>query len=330
MSKINVAVVRGGPSSEYDVSLKTGSTILRHLGNSPISEKYQPIDILISRDGVWHRDGYERLPERALAGADVVFNALHGQFGEDGHVQKIFDDLAIPYTGSRAFASAVGMNKKLTKELLEKAGIKTPYYIVVRRGDNLREKYQHVFHHFLLPFVVKPTSAGSSVGVTIAKKYLDFYDALEAAFAHSDSAIIEEYIRGQEATCGVIDDFRDQAMYALPPVEIAPPATSPFFDYEAKYGSGDSAAREICPSTFSEAQKREIEELAIAAHQALGARHYSRTDFLVSPRRGIYVLEINTLPGLTDASLLPKSLAAVGTNLGDFFDHVISLARNKK
>ena len=330
MSKTVVAVLRGGPSSEYDVSLKSGSTVLRHLEQSPLNEKYQPVDVLISRDGQWHRDGYERPPARALAGADVIFNALHGQFGEDGHVQKILDDLSVPYTGSQALVSAIGMNKTLSKELFKSKNIKTPYYIVIRRNDDIRQNYEYVFQHFLLPFVIKPTSAGSSVGVTIVKKYVDFFTALEAAFAHSDAAIVEEYISGQEATCAVIDNFRNQALYALPPVEIVPPVASLFFDYQAKYTNDEQAATERCPGNFSLEQKREIERIAVAAHQALGARHYSRTDFLVNPRRGIYALEINTLPGLTDASLLPKSLAAVGASLGDFFDHVINLARNEK
>ncbi len=330
MSKITVGVVRGGPSSEYDVSLKTGSTVLRHLSEGPVSEIYQPVDILISAEGGWHRDGAERSPARALAGVDVVFNALHGQFGEDGGIQKILDDLCVPYTGSGAFASAMGMNKVLAKERFAQAGIKTPTHLVIRRSDDLRERYNHVFHHFLLPFVVKPVSAGSSVGVTIVKKYIDFFDAVEKAFEHSDTVLVEEYIKGREATAAVIDNFRDQRFYALPPVEILPPSSSDFFDYEAKYSDGATAAQEIVPGNFTPFQKKEMEELAIAAHKALGARHYSRTDFIVSPSRGIYVLEINTLPGLTDASILPKSLAAVGAPLGDFFHHIISLARGEK
>ncbi len=325
-----VAVLRGGPSSEYEVSLKSGATVLRHLEQQPFAEKYQPLDILISRTGTWHRDGYERSPARALAGSDVVFNALHGQFGEDGRVQKILDDLAVPYTGSRAFTSALGMNKALSKELFKRADIKTPYHIVIRRGEDVREKYNHVFHHFLLPFIVKPASAGSSVGVTMVTKYIDFFTALDVALAHSDAALVEEYIHGQEATCAIVDDFRNQELYALPPVEIIPPVTSPFFDYQAKYMDGAQAAQERCPGNFSVTQKQEIERVARAVHQAFGARHYSRTDFLVTPRRGIYVLEINTLPGLTTTSLLPKSLAAVGAGLGDFFDHIINLARNGK
>jgi D-alanine-D-alanine ligase len=330
MSKIVVGVVRGGPSSEYEVSLKTGGNVLRHLGQEPVSQFYQPVDIIISKEGAWHRDGVERSPSRTLAGVDVVFNAMHGQFGEDGQAQKILDGLGVPYTGSDAFASAVGMNKILAKETFSKAGIKTPYYTVVRRGDDLRERYDYVFHHFLLPFVVKPASAGSSVGVTIVKSYIDFFAAVEKALAHGDTVLVEEYIRGREATAAVIDNFRGKSFYALPPIEIVSPSSSDFFDYQAKYSDGTTAASEVCPGNFSPFEKRDLEELAIAAHKALGARHYSRTDFIVSPRRGIYVLEINTLPGLTDASLVPKALAAVGASLGDFFHHIISLARGKK
>ena len=137
---------------------------------------------------------------------------------------------------------------------------------------------------------------------------------------------MEEYIRGREATCGVVDDFRGHKTYPLLPIEIAPPAGKKFFDYEAKY-SGQST--EICPSQFSIEEKRELGELAAAVHKLLGLKHYSRTDFIVSPR-GIYILEVNSLPGLTAESLVPKSLAALGVPLPHFLDHVVSLALGRK
>ncbi len=320
MTKLRIAVLRGGPSGEYEVSLKTGASILKHL-----PEKYQAHDIFISKDGAWHREGVERSPERALVGIDAVINALHGEYGEDGKVQQILQQLGVPYTGSDSLASALAMNKILTKQAFENHGIKTPYYAVIRRGDNVEEKTAYVFSHFLLPFIVKPASSGSSLGVTLVKNFNDLFPAIEKALAVSDSVLVEEYIKGREATCGVIDNFRNEKTYALLPVEIVQGKEHDFFNYEAKYGGG---TEEICPGRFSEAEKQEIQKLARDVHEKLGLRHYSRTDFMVHPRRGIYALEVNTLPGITSESLLPKSLAAIGASLGEFLDHLISLVLN--
>ncbi len=319
MSKLNVAVLRGGPSSEYDVSLKTGSSVLKNM-----PEKYKTHDILISKDGIWHRDGMERSPERALAHIDVVFNALHGQYGEDGKVQKLLDNLGIPYTGSGAMASSVGMNKVLSKKIFERENIKTPFYKTVKASDNIEDVVAYAFKNFFLPFIVKPASAGSSVGVTLVKNFQQLDDAILNAFQHSDTVIMEEYIRGREATCGVVENFRNEKIYSLLPIEIIHPKEHDFFNYDAKYGG---KTQEICPANFSPDEKAEIQRLACQAHKALGLRHYSRSDFIVTPRRGVYILESNTLPGLTEQSLLPKSLEAIGCVFSDFLDHLIMLAQ---
>jgi D-alanine--D-alanine ligase len=321
MHKLRVAVLRGGPSSEYDVSLKTGATILKHM-----PEKYQAQDIFISKDGIWHRDGFERTPDRALSHVDVVFNALHGEYGEDGKVQQILDSLRIPYTGSDSTASALAMNKHLSKHAFKTHGIKTPYHTVIRRDDDVDEKLSHVFNHFFLPIVVKPATSGSSLGVTIVKKFTDLEAALLKALHISEAALVEEYIKGKEATCGVINNFRGEKIYTLLPVEIVHPKEHEFFDYHAKYGG---ASQELIPGNFSAQEKEQIQALAKKVHDAMGLRHYSRTDFMVHPRRGVYVLEVNTLPGLTQESLLPKSLEAIGCPLPEFIDHLITQAVEK-
>ncbi len=318
MSKLNVAVLRGGPSSEYDVSLKTGAAILEHM-----PERFQAHDILISKEGAWHREGFERSPDRALANIDVVFNAMHGEYGEDGKVQKILDALGMPYTGSGSVASSLAMNKHLTKKAFETHGIKTPYYAVIKKADSVDEKLSHIFHHFLLPLVVKPASSGSSVGVSVVKNFADLEAALFKAFAISDVVLVEEYIKGREATCGVVNNFRGEPVYALLPVEIIHPKENGFFDYAAKYGG---ASQEIVPGNFSEKEKDEIQRMAKLAHESLGLRHYSRSDFMIHPRRGVFILETNTLPGLTDQSLLPKSLDAIGCTMRDFIGHLLALA----
>lgn len=323
--KIRVAVLRGGPSSEYDVSLKTGETVLKSL--SP--EKYQPLDIFISKEGIWHVGGIEKTPAEALKYADVAFVALHGQYGEDGKIQRILEHLGIPFTGSRSFASAVAMNKHLTKSGLSGflGKIKMAAHKIYTR-DEIKIKGVHgLFREIPHPSVVKPASAGSSVGVTVVRDLFMLEEALTKALEHSDSVIIEEFIEGKEATCGVIDSFRDEKHYALLPVEIVPHTASPFFDYHAKYSGGST---ELCPPNFNEATKKLIQEAAQIVHQELGLRHYSRSDFIVHPKRGVYFLEVNTLPGLTPESLLPKSITAVGSSLPEFLDHVITLARGIK
>jgi D-alanine-D-alanine ligase len=195
-----------------------------------------------------------------------------------------------------------------------------------------------------MPAVVKPVSAGSSVGISIVRTFADLEPAIAAAFAVAErnaddqtpAVLMEEFIPGVEATVGVIDGFRGEELYALPPIEIR--HSRDFFDYAAKYSSPEEkdahgkkiAAEEIVPGNFSEKDKAELVRLARKVHAALGLRHYSRTDFIVSPRRGVYVLEVNTLPGLTEASLVPKALAAVGSNLPEFLDHIIGLALEGK
>lgn len=318
MTKIKVGVLRGGKSSEYDVSLKTGGSVLRNLSE----DKYDARDVFISRDGQWHFRGMPSMPEKIIKQVDVVFNAMHGEYGEDGTAQKILDAFSIPYTGSAAFASAIGMNKLLTKQGIENYNINTPEYTVIERSDNLDKDILNVFRSFTMPSVIKPIIGGSSIGVTIARNFDALRDGVYKAFEYSPKVLIEEYIYGREATCGVVEGFRGEDLYALMPIEIIPPAKSAFFDYDAKY---NGETQELCPSNFDRVIKDEIQRIAIEAHRALGLRHYSRSDFIVSPR-GIYFLEVNTLPYLAEGSLLQKALAACGATLQEFLDHLVGLA----
>ncbi len=318
MSRLRVAVLRGGPSSEYDVSLATGQSVLKHLNE----ERYQPLDVLITRDGIWHLRGMPIEPERVVRQADVVFNALHGSYGEDGGVQKVLESLRIPYTGSRAVPSAAAMHKAIAKGYLRAHGVKTPQHVVFPVSHDLNQRIVDLFRNFPQPSVIKPVNAGSSVGVTVAHTFTEFENGIVHGFQFSPTLLIEEYIAGREATCGVVDQFRGEDVYALFPIEIVPPRENAFFDYHAKYSG---ASDEICPGRFTASEKKEIQRLALLAHQSLGLRHYSRSDFIVSPR-GVYFLEVNTLPGLTEQSLVPKALAAHGASLPEFLDHVVSLA----
>jgi len=314
-----VGVLRGGPSSEYDVSLKTGATALKNL-----PEHYAPADIFIDRHGQWHVGGLEKTPEQALEGIDVVLNALHGHYGEDGKVQQALDEFAMPYTGSGALASALSMNKALTKKAYASHGIKTPYYTVLRKEKYEPSVARDIFMSFPQPSVIKPANGGSSLGVTVAHTIDDIAEALNNAFLYSDVVIVEEFISGKEATCGVINNFRDQDMYALMPTEIVDKTNNDIWGYESRY---DSTLHDMhTPGSFATEEKEYLQELAKVAHDILGLEHYSRTDFVVHPRRGVYALETNTLPKLTDTSPFPHAIEASGSDLPEFFDHILQLA----
>jgi D-alanine-D-alanine ligase len=317
-----VGVLRGGPSSEYEVSLLSGANVLAELDKS----KYDARDIFIDRQGAWHSRGLEGSPEKALTGIDVVFNTIHGQYGEDGQLHRVLEPLGIPYTGADKLASALAFNKAHTKDAVVKLGVKVAHGRVVDLSERDIESMAHeLFRTFPHPAVVKPVIGGSSVGVSIADNFHSLQHALEHAAQISPKVLVEEFIKGKEATVGVIDQFRGQEVYALMPVEIVPPQGK-FFDYENKY-NGQTLER--VPGNFSAHEKKELERVATLVHQSLGMKHYSRSDFIVS-KRGIYFLEINSAQavGLTQESLLPKALKAVGTKFSDFLTHVVELARN--
>jgi D-alanine-D-alanine ligase len=323
MSIIHVGVLRGGPSSEYEVSLNTGRTVLTHMP----PEKYKAHDIFIDKEGQWHMHGISGEPHQLVKKVDVVFNALHGEYGEDGKVQQFLEMLGVPFTGSGALASAVGMNKVLSKKIFLANRLKTPHYMTLHRDEVDHDRIVQVYRTFPMPAVVKPVSAGSSVGVTIARTIHELEEGIVLALEYGDTVLLEEFIKGVEATCGVVERFRNEDLHALMPIEIRP-KKSHFFDYHSKYTEGGS--EEICPGNFTRGEIAELESLARTAHRLLNLRHYSRSDFIVTPRRGIYILEVNTQPGLTETSLVPKSLQAGGTPLSHFIEHIIELALGKK
>jgi len=319
--KIKVGVLRGGKGNEYDISLKTGGNVLKSL-----PDKYEGYDILITQNGIWHLDGVEIVPADLIKRVDVIFNALHGEYGEDGKVQQELNVIGVPYTGSLAFSSAIAMNKILAKNYFKNNGIKTLISEVIHKDDNLNEKVLEIFRTLPQPSIVKPVSGGSSFGVYKVESYDDLLNAIKKSLQISDTVMVEEYVAGREATCVVVDDFRGEKHYAFPPIEIRIKPEYNFFNYEAKY---NGTTDEICPGNFSKNEREFLLKASKSAHKALGLRHYSRSDFILSPR-GIYMLETNTLPGLTKESLLPKSLIAVGSNISEFLEHVITLAITQK
>ncbi|HEY4510270.1 MAG TPA: D-alanine--D-alanine ligase [Candidatus Paceibacterota bacterium] len=323
MGLISVGVLRGGPSSEHEVSLRSGESVLENIPK----DKYLPRDIIITKEGEWFSRGVETRPERVSREVDVIFNCLHGEYGEDGKVQQILERHKIPYTGSGVFASAAGMNKIISRNIFERHGLLVPRGIVVKNGEDPEEAARIILRNMPPLWVIKPSRGGSSIGVTIASTFSDLISALGESLRYGDQILVEERVEGREITCGLIEGFRGEEYYVLPPIEIIPHRGRKFFDYEAKY-RGQS--RELCPAPLQKDLRDEIMRLAVEAHKAIGCRHYSRSDFIICSSQGkegeIYALEINTLPGLTSGSLIPKALEAVGATRGQFLDHLISMA----
>ncbi|MFA7216698.1 MAG: D-alanine--D-alanine ligase [Candidatus Paceibacterota bacterium] len=319
---LKIGVLRGGPSPEYEVSLQSGSYVLEKL-----KETHQPLDIFISKEGLWHMNGFERTPDKILKNVDVVFNAMHGVYGEDGQIQDLLSYYGVPYTGSSKFASAISMNKSMTKDLVNKLGIKTPTYIVIKREDDIKNKAYEAFSNIPHPLVVKPVSSGSSHGLYLVQSLPELLSTLEAIFSVYSSALVEEYISGKEITCTVIQDFRDQKEYVTPPVEVLYQKDTPVWTYGLRYAPDTSI---IYPTTLFNVESRIVEEASRLVHRNMALSHFSRSDFIVSPKRGVYFLEVNTVPGLTKKSLLPKSLESIGLSFKEFIHHVLSLALSKK
>lgn len=316
-----VGVLRGGPSREHEVSLKSGAAILANLPE----ERFAARDIYIDRSGRWHDRGRATSPERVLRQMDVALIGLHGEYGEDGEVQKLLERFGVPYAGADSFGSYLAMHKVMAKARAKEAGLLTPAFRYLERREDAEEAAKEVIRGFNQPVVVKPVGWGSSIGVSVVGGYAPVFAAIEALFSEgAPGVLVEEYIRGQEATAGVVERLRGEALYALPVIEIIPPSGD-FFSYGSKY-SGET--REVCPGNFSRVAREEVERAAKVMHRALRLRHYSRSDFIVTPKN-VYYLETNTLPGLTNESLLPKSLASVGVTLGDFLAHLVNLALSR-
>jgi D-alanine-D-alanine ligase len=326
--KRRVAILRGGPSSEYDISMQTGAGVLKALLDTPTTTK----DIVISKNGEWILHGFVKSPEQLLSDVDVVFIALHGSYGEDGTVQRILERLALPYTGSGSYASAIAMNKVLTKEHLKKHSdtiLMAPHMKLSRDGvANLVQTVASITALFGPEYVIKPISGGSSIG-TVMCDQSTLYRTLAVALENYDEVIVEKRIHGKEATVGILEGFRDQEHYQLPAIEIVPPARTSFFSEDVKY-TGET--EEICPGRFSQSEKDTLLAVAKEVHTALGLKQYSRSDFMVAQEQpgqkaGVYFLEVNTLPGLTSQSLFPKSVEAVGSSYKELVLHLLDTAR---
>ncbi len=320
--RYKVAVLRGGPSSEYEISLKTGKSVMENLKN-----RHQVLDVVVDMCGDWYYNGVLVSPAEVLSNVDVVFNAIHGEFGEDGKVQQILEQIGVPFTGPKTLSAVQSIRKDQSRNIFESLGLKVPLAAVVEKTYDIENVAYEVFRKMPMPFVLKPLDKGSSLGVVIVKDFKSLVDSLSALFVHTEKVLIEEYIKGKEATVGVIENFRDQELYPLFPTEIVLPEGKEIFDYDAKI---NAQIKNVCPGCFSKKENEDLQKAAIAAHRGLGLRHYSRSDFIVHPKRGVFILETNSLPALGENTIICKSLDACGTKYDDFLDHVLALATSKK
>jgi D-alanine-D-alanine ligase len=320
--KLVIAVVRGGPSGEHAVSLETGRMVLGALDR----EKYEPLDVIVDKDGVWHRDDTALPPEEALRGVDLVFNALHGVFGGDGTVQRIYEALGIWHTGSKTIASGRAFNKAYTKKVAEENGIRVPRYVVVPREADVEREAEHILRTFAFPIMVKPMQGSSSLAATFADNIGALIRGIRTATESGSAALVEEFIHGKEATTGVVEGLGDEHFRALPSFEIIVSPKYAFYDFEAKYAEG--AAREESPGTLTTEEQCELACAARTMHQALNLGHYSRSDFKTN-ESGVHYLETNSEPALGENDLLPRALPAAGHSFPHFIDHIVSLLREE-
>lgn len=343
-NKIKVAVLMGGKSPEHEISVLSGQQVVKYLNK----KKYEILPVVISKDGTrWQLTSVEsilslknpidlkgtnteiviqrkkELSQESLSqekGIDVVFIAIHGPFGEDGTIQGILEVSGIPYTGSRILASSLGMDKAMFRKVMIAEKIAIPKYVVVNKNDKQNSIFKSLGKP---PYFVKPVDQGSSVGSSLVKTKKDLSKALRLAFKYSDMALVDEYIKGLEVTCAVVGN---DSPIALPITEIHP-VKSNFFDYESKYlGHG---SEEITPALISMSLTKKIQKLSVDVYKAIGCKGFGRVDFIIKNGKSPFVLEINTVPGLTSESLLPKAAKAAGISYTKLLDTIIKYAMEK-
>lgn len=340
---MKVAVLAGGTSTEREVSLITGAGIYRalkekghkavlidvYLGLETDADK---LDDIFESDKDW-AEGINAIKEESpdldeikklrkddkkcffgpnvleiCKRADVVFMALHGANGEDGKIQATFELLGIPYTGTDHLSSAICMNKMISKDIMRANDIPTPAGYSMRIGDPIKE--------IGYPAVVKVNNGGSSVGTYIVNDHAEFESALKAATKYDEYVVVEQFVKGREFTCGLIEGK------ALPIVEIIPKEGG--YDYKNKYQSGKTL--EVCPAEISEEKTKEIQAVAEKVFRVLRLKAYARIDFMMDAEENIYCLEANTLPGMTPVSLFPQEAAAIGMSYGDLCEKLIEVS----
>jgi D-alanine-D-alanine ligase len=302
------AVLMGGTSAERDISLMSGTGVLAALQSQGVDAHafdpgQRPLDDL-------KREGFER-----------CFIAMHGRHGEDGTVQGALELLGIPYTGSGVMASAIAMDKVMTKRIWTAVGLPTPRYVWLAPDQQQRERVRVVPDELGLPLIVKPPREGSSIGITKVAGYSQMQDAVQLAARYDPDVLCEEFIDGEELTCPVLGEGADAR--ALPVIRIVPPAAG--YDYQNKYFTDE--VKYLCPSGLPPAEEQAIQRIVLAAHSILGCRGWSRADLMVrASDRKPYLLEINTSPGMTSHSLVPMSARVAGLSYEQLCMHLLTRA----
>jgi D-alanine-D-alanine ligase len=300
-----VGVLMGGPSSEREISLKSGKAVLAALSEA----KVEAVGIDITTDN--QQENIDLLKKHNL---DCAFIALHGRFGEDGLIQRILEKLNLPFTASGVKASQLAMDKIGSLAIFSQAGLKVPQSQFLEKS--VYQKNKIFVNQLGFPVVVKPANHGSSIGLSLAENSRELAAAIEVAFQFDQYIIIQEYIGGRELTVGILDEV------ALPVIEIIP--KHKFFDFAAKYQTG--LTQYIVPAVLEETQALEIQRTALAAHKLLGCYGCSRVDFILAQDCSAYILEINTIPGMTSTSLLPKAAKILGIDFSQLCLKLLELA----
>jgi D-alanine-D-alanine ligase len=302
-----IGVLMGGPSSEREISLKSGHAV---------HEAFLQLGLDAAEIDITSDDAGENIRLLKSKKIDCAFLALHGRYGEDGQIQEILEGLSIPYTGSGVQASKLAMDKELSRNIFQEHGLAVPRYKVFQENTFGAEWNNHLG----LPLVVKPVTHGSSIGLSIIDRAEDLNKAVGMAFEFDKRVMIEEYIKGRELTVGILDEK------PLPVIEIIPKKT--FFDFEAKYQSGMTDY--VVPAQIDALAAKKTQEAALAAHRLLGCYGCSRVDLILNHDTIPYVLEVNTIPGMTSTSLLPKAARCVGIDFPRLCVTLIRLAYEKR
>lgn len=305
--KIRVVVVAGGWSAEREISLKSGKAVYNALDR----EKYEVSFLDIKEEIQFLFKNREKI--------DIVFPLLHGRLGEDGSIQGFLNILGIPYVGSDILANAIAMNKKISKEIFEKNGLCVPKALYLKK-ESYSESSLKDINPFGFPVVVKPVSEGSSFGISLCSNTEELIKGVKKAFEYDEEILIEEYIDGIEITAPVIGV---KELEVLPLIEIVPKETHKFFDFTAKYTPG--ATDEICPARIPAVLEKKAKEAAKIAFNAIGCKVWARVDMIIKSDR-VYVLEVNTIPGMTENSLFPLSAKKAGISFSELLDKLISLS----
>jgi D-alanine-D-alanine ligase len=312
-----IGILRGGVSPQYSISLKTGGAVQQAL----LDGGFEAIDMLLDKEGVLHIKGIPADLEKTKLSVDYVWNALHGEFGEDGKIQGLLDQYGIPYSGSGVAASAQAFNKQVTKEHAKALGIKTPVSLLIMPdgSESVSETTARIYKTMAPPWVVKPLTGGSSVNTFFAFTPLELSQIVDDAISHNQTFMVEQYISGTEVAVGVIEEFRNKKNYVLPVVDIASPSRG-VLSYESREGEGYTATQ----SRLRPSEREEVSVLAQKIHDSLGAKDYSQSEFIVDRFGKIWFIETDTHPALHPEAPFYKALEAVGATLTEFVKSVLN------